>query len=46
MRCKTLELNAIVLVLGIIVLGIEGIPNLFVVIILFVIVQGIGANKS
>ena len=32
--------------LGMIVLGIEGIPNLFVVVILLVIVQAISANKS
>lgn len=41
----TLLVNEVLLVLGIIVLEFEGIPNLFVVVILLVNVQAINAKK-
>ena len=46
MRCTTLLLNVIVLVLGIMVLRFERISNLSVVVLLFVIMQAINAKKS
>ena len=44
LQCTTLLMNVIVLVLGILLFGLEEIPNLFVVVVRLVIVEAISSK--